>query len=185
MYVKKSKQICSKSLAKSRTRKAIGLAIATAGALVMSACGSSTAETPSVFGEADIIDNWGFSASADIVNNVPDRCPSGISAAATPPCHLVAVGIFSFRAEGKCSLNVRMGVDGLTLPPHESGAAVSTDAEGGACDYIVREDGTGSIKENFPGNPLVTLDFVITNHKEEVRFIRRDVVMATGVMTRQ
>ena len=83
-----------------------------------------------------------------------------------------------------------MGVDGLTLPPHSpddlaAGVAVSTDPEGGLCEYIVREDGTGSIKENFPGAMPVILDFVITNHKEEIRFIRRDVVLASGVLTRQ
>jgi hypothetical protein len=94
------------------------------------------------------------------------------------------VGIFSFHRNGKCSLNVRMGVDGLTLPPHGQGAA-STDAPGGFCEFGVRPDGTGSIYENFPGNPIVTLDFVITDKKREIRFIRRDVVMASGVMKRQ
>ena len=136
------------------------------------------------FKNRDIRGNWGFSATADIVGAVPGRCPGLGANAISPPCKLVAVGIFSFRKNGKCSLNVRMGVDGLTLPPHGQGV-VSTDAPGGVCDFEVRPDGTGSIHEHFPDNPLVTLDFVITDHKREIRFIRRDVVMASGVMKRQ
>lgn len=128
--------------------------------------------------------NWGFSATANIVAPVPGRCPGLGANAVSPPCSLVAVGIFSFNKKGKCSLNVRMGVDGLTLPPHGQGV-VSTDAPGGVCDFEVRPDGTGSIHEHFPDQPLVTLDFVITDHKREIRFIRRDVVMASGVMKRQ
>jgi len=136
------------------------------------------------FKARDIQGNWGFSATATIVAPVPGRCPGLGANAMSPPCNLVAVGIFSFRKDAQCSLNVRMGVDGLTLPPHGQGV-VSTDAPGGLCEYEVRADGTGFIKENFPDNPPVILDFVITDHKKEIRFIRRDVVMASGVMKRQ
>jgi len=132
----------------------------------------------------DIRGNWGFSATATIAAPVPGRCPGLGANAISPPCNLVAVGIFSFRKGGQCSLNVRMGVDGLTLPPHGEGVN-STDAPGGLCEYEVRADGTGFIRENFPNQPPVILDFVITDHKKEIRFIRRDVVMASGVMKRQ
>lgn len=151
-------------------------------AAIVSVLTMGAANADDVFKNKDIAGNWGFSATADVLAMVPGRCP-GISNDA-PPCKLVAVGIFSFRKGGECSLNVRMGVDGLTLPPHGQGV-VSTDAPGGLCNFEVRPDGTGSIHENFPGNPTVTLDFVITDHKKEIRFIRRDVVMASGVMKRQ
>ena len=119
------------------------------GSLQLSGCNSSQAASPRVFTENEILGSWGFSATANIVNNVPNRCPSGISGISNLPCNLVAVGIFSFRSGGKCSLNVRMGVYGLTLPPHDTGAAASTDPQGGVCDHEVRDDGTGRIKEIF------------------------------------
>lgn len=155
-----------------------------ASAFSLSSLTASASGPSNKFKNKDIRGNWGFSATATIVGPVPDRCPGLGANAISPPCNLVAVGIFSFDKDGTCSLNVRMGVDGLTLPPHGQGVA-STDAPGGACDFEVRPDGTGSIFEHFPDQPLVTLDFVITDRKKEIRFIRRDVVMASGVMKRQ
>lgn len=136
------------------------------------------------FSERDIRGNWGFSADGNLVAPMPGRCPGLGANAASPPCSFVGVGIFSFRRDGECSIKVRMGVDGLTLPPHGQGPA-STDAPGGACVYEVNEDGTGVIHENLPNEGPVTLDFVITDREKEIRFIRRDILMVHGSMKRQ
>lgn len=136
------------------------------------------------FSDRTIRGNWGFTATGNFVAPVPGRCPGLGANAIAPPCDFLAVGIFSFDGEGQCSINVRMGIDGLTMPPHGQGAA-STDAPGGACVYEVNEDGTGVILQNMPNEPTVTLDFVITDRKKEIRFVRRDVLMVEGVMKRQ
>ena len=210
---KKTPHFFSRNTFRNTIKVAFGMGVIAFSSITLSGCNSSDAiaAEPTTFNENSIFGNWGFSAAADIVGNVGGRCPGSThpqlptgSTNTAPPCKLVAVGIFSFQANGACTLAARLGVDGLTLPPHPAppatatladltaGQAVSTTGTGsnggldGSCAYVVRPDGTGSILENFPNAPgKVILDFVITDQGNEIRFIRRDIVMARGVMKRQ
>lgn len=108
--------------------------------------------------------NWGFSASGTIV---PPALP-----AATPAA---AVGIITFDGEGGCSISDTINIGGT------SASRTST-----TCTYSVNPDGSGSLSALFPGDPGPTpLSFVIVDNAKEIRFIRTDLGVASGVASRQ
>ena len=103
---------------------------------------------------------WGFSAAGTIV---PPAFPE--------PTAAVAVGTMTFDGNGFCSISDTINIGGTVA------SRTST-----TCDYTVNGDGTGSISLSFPGDPAPTpLDFVIVNDEEELRFIRSDLGVASGV----
>ena len=107
---------------------------------------------------------WGFSAAGTIV---PPAVP-----AATPA---VAVGTMTFDGHGGCSIADTINIGGI------SASRTST-----TCTYTVHADGTGSLSVVFPGDPGPTpLAFVIVNDADEMRFIRTDLGVASGVAKRQ
>ena len=109
--------------------------------------------------------DWGFSASGTIL---PPALP-----AATPA---VAVGTISFDGLGECSFKDTINIGGTLVASRSSMA----------CTYEVDTDGTGTILVTFPGDPGPTpLSFVIVSGRKEIRFIRTDLGVASGVAKRQ
>jgi len=103
---------------------------------------------------------FGFSAAGTIV---PPAVP-----VATPA---VAAGTMTFDRQGGCVISDTINIGGA------SAFRTST-----TCTYAVNQDGTGSMLALFPGDPGPTpLSFVIVNHESEIRFIRTDLGVATGV----
>ncbi len=87
-----------------------------------------------------------------------------------------AVGIMTFDGTDGCKFFDTLNIGGVS-----SGFRTST-----ACTYSVNPDGTGSLSVMFPGDPGPTpLSFVIVDHKKEIRFIRNDFVVGSGVAKRQ
>ena len=116
------------------------------------------------FKNKSISGTWGFSAAGTIV---PPAVP-----AATPA---VAVGVMTFDGKGGCSISDTINIGGT------SASRTST-----TCTYTVNPDGTGSLSAQFPGDPGPTpLSFVIVNDENEIRFIRTDLGVASGVAKRQ
>lgn len=112
------------------------------------------------FGTEIILGNWGFSAQGTLV---PPAAPESVPA--------VAMGIMTFNRDGSCSISDTINING---------AAASRSSL--ACTFAVNPDGTGSLEAVFPGDPGPTpLSFVIAGHKSEIRFIRTDLGVATGV----
>ncbi len=111
---------------------------------------------------------WGFSASGTVL---PPALP-----AATP---VAAVGIMTFDGDGGCSITDQINIGGAAVPP--VGFRTST-----TCSYAVNSDGTGTISVLFSGDPgPIPLTFVIVDDAEEIRFIRTDLGVASGVAKRQ
>jgi hypothetical protein len=116
------------------------------------------------FTNKSIQGEWGFSASGTIV---PPALP-----AATPAA---AVGIMTFDGMGGCSISDTINIGGT------SASRTST-----TCTYSVNADGSGSLSALFPGDPGPTpLSFVIVGSAKEIRFIRTDLGVASGVARRQ
>ncbi len=116
------------------------------------------------FSSKSIEGEWGFSASGTIV---PPALP-----VATPAA---AVGVITFDGGGGCFFSDTINIGGT------SGSRTST-----TCAYSVDPDGTGTISVLFPGDPGPTpLSFVIVNDMQEIRFIRTDLGVASGVAKRQ
>lgn len=116
------------------------------------------------FTNRSIQGDWGFSASGTIL---PPALP-----AATPAA---AVGIMTFDGMGGCSISDTINIGGT------SASRTST-----TCTYNVNPDGSGSLSALFPGDPGPTpLSFVIVDKAKEIRFIRTDLGVASGVARRQ
>ena len=120
----------------------------------------SGAHADDEFSAESIEGGWGFSAAGTIV-----------PPAFLEPTPAVAVGTMTFDGDGFCSISDTINIGGTVA------SRTST-----TCDYTVNGDGTGSISVSFPGDPGPTpLDFVIVNDGEELRFIRSDLGVASGV----
>lgn len=103
---------------------------------------------------------WGFSAHGTIV---PPAAPSPVPA--------VAMGIMTFNRDGSCSISDTINIGGF-----------SASRTSVACTFSVNPDGTGMLEASFVGDPGPTpLAFVIADHKSEIRFIRTDLGVASGV----
>ena len=112
------------------------------------------------FGQESIRGQWGFSAHGTIV---PPAAPAPIPA--------VAVGIMTFGRNGVCSISDTININGF-----------SASRTSFACVFTVNPDGTGTLEASFAGDPGPTpLAFVIADHKKEIRFIRTDLGVASGV----
>ena len=123
-----------------------------------------SAEAESQFTVSSLSGVFGFSAAGTIV---PPAFP-----VATPA---VAAGTMTFDRQGGCVISDTINIGGM------SSFRTST-----ACAYAVNQDGTGSISVLFPGDPSPTpLSFVIVNRENEIRFIRTDLGVASGVARKQ
>lgn len=132
--------------------------------LVVLATASGHAAAESGYTDQSIQGVWGFSASGTIV---PPALP-----AATPA---VAMGTMAFDGAGGCSFADTVNIGGTSVSRASS-----------ACTYAVGAGGTGLIEVTFPGDPGPTpLSFVIVDSKKEIRFIRTDLGIASGVARRQ
>ncbi len=105
-----------------------------------------------------ILGRWGFSASGTIV---PPAVPS--------PLPLVAVGVLTFHAGGSCSIVDTTNVNG------SSSSNTTT-----SCTFTINADGTGTVSAVFPSGPA-PLSFVIVDDGDEIRFIRTDLGVVSGV----
>ncbi len=93
--------------------------------------------------------------------------------AATPA---VAVGILDFDGAGGCSITDTTNLGGTKIGPQTSAT----------CTYSVNPDGTGTFSVAVPGDPgPAPVSFVIVNKMKEIRTIRTDLGVATGVAKRQ
>ncbi len=118
-----------------------------------------------VFTNESIEGRWGFSAQGTIL---PPALPD-----ATPA---VAVGILDFDGSGGCSITDTTNLGGTKVGPQTSET----------CTYSVNPDGTGTFSVAFPGDPgPAPVSFVIVNKAKEIRTIRTDLGVATGVAKRQ
>jgi len=123
-----------------------------------------SAEAEPQFTAGNLSGVFGFSAAGTIV---PPAVP-----VATPA---VAAGTMTFDRQGGCVISDTINIGGM------SAFRTST-----ACAYAVNQDGTGSISVLFPGDPGPTpLSFVIVNRENEIRFIRTDLGVASGVAKKQ
>lgn len=112
------------------------------------------------FGQESVRGQWGFSAHGTIV---PPAAPTPMPAA--------AVGIMTFGRDGSCSISDTININGF-----------SSSRTSFACTFTVNPDGTGAVEASFAGDPGPTpLTFVIADHKKEIRFIRTDLGVASGV----
>jgi hypothetical protein len=117
------------------------------------------------FTEKSIKGTWGFSAQGTVL---PPARP-----AATPG---VAVGVLKFDGAGGCSVTDTTNVGGTKTGPRTSVTGT----------YIVNPDGTGSFSYTVPGHPEpASISFVLVNNAKEMRTIRTDQGVATGVAKRQ
>jgi hypothetical protein len=105
---------------------------------------------------------WGFSSSATVLPPA--------AASATPA---VVVGLMTFNGNGGCSIIETFNAGGF------SSSQAST-----SCSYTVNPDGTGTLLAQSPSGPT-PLSFVIVDGNQELRFIRTDVAVASGVARRQ
>jgi hypothetical protein len=132
---------------------ALALAAALGAALSLAQEGASPLKGESLRG------TWGFSASGTIV---PPAVPG-----ATPA---VAVGVMTFQPTGNCAIEDTINIGGTSLSRASN-----------SCTYTL-ENGRGAINATFPGDPvLVPLSFVLVDHDREMRFIRTDLGVASGV----
>ena len=123
-----------------------------------------SAEAEPQFTASSLSGVFGFSAAGTIM---PPALP-----VATPA---VAAGTMTFDRQGGCVISDTINIGGM------SAFRTST-----ACAYSVNQDGTGSISVLFPGDPGPTpLSFVIVNRENEIRFIRTDLGVASGLASRQ
>jgi len=124
----------------------------------------SSAEAEPQFTVRSLSGAFGFSAAGTVV---PPALP-----VATPAA---AVGTMTFDRNGACVISDTINIGGM------SASRTST-----TCAYTVNQDGTGSISTLFPGDPgPIPLSFVIVNQENEIRFIRTDLGVATGVAKKQ
>lgn len=128
---------------------------------------STSAAGPHRFDNGTIKGVWGFSANGTIQ---PPALPS-----ATPA---VAVGLVKFDGDGRCSFTDQVNIGGTAIP--STGFRTSS-----SCDYSVNTDGTGTITVSFPSEGPTPLTFVIVDKAEELRFIRTDAGVASGVAKKQ
>jgi hypothetical protein len=105
---------------------------------------------------------WGFSSSATVL---PPAVPS------TTPA--VVVGLMTFNGSGGCSIAETFNAGGFS----SSQASMS-------CAYTVNPDGTGTLLAQSPSGPT-PLSFVIVGGSQELRFIRTDLAVASGVAKKQ
>ncbi len=76
----------------------------------------------------------------------------------------------TFQPTGNCDIEDTINVGGTSLSRASS-----------SCTYTLA-NGRGSINVTFPGDPgPVPLSFVLVDHDREMRFIRTDLGVATGV----
>jgi hypothetical protein len=131
-------------------------------ALLLNSAMPSSASAERGFDTGSLRGAWGFTASGAIV-------------AFSPPLPAVAVGLFEFDGAGTCSISDTINLGGSSF------SRTST-----FCSYSVQAGGTGTLVAEFPGDPgPVPLSFVIIDPRRELRFIRTDVGVASGVAHRQ
>ena len=160
-----------------RTMRRLGLLIGLAALLLVAALVVRTMATSPVvaddedddaFTNESIEGRWGFSAQGTIL--LPE--PPG-------PIPAVAVGILDFDGAGGCVITDTANLGGTKIGPQTSVT----------CTYSVNPDGTGTFSVAFPGDPPgaepAPISFVIVNEKKEIRTIRTDLGVATGVAKRQ
>ncbi len=141
----------------------VGVLIGLVALVLMAACAGD--DDDRVFTDKSIEGRWAFSAQGTIL---PPALP-----AATPA---VAVGILDFDGSGGCSITDTTNLGGTKIGPQTSET----------CTYSVNPDGTGTFNVAFPGDPgPAPVSFVIVNKKTEIRTIRTDLGVATGVAKRQ
>jgi hypothetical protein len=132
--------------------------------LIFGLAGNQSDAQAAGFTDKRIQGDWGFSAAGTIL---PPALP-----AATPAA---AVGIMAFDGMGGCSITDTINIGGT------SASRTST-----TCTYSVNPDGSGSLSALFPGDPGPTpLSFVMVDNAKEIRFIRTDLGVASGVARRQ
>lgn len=114
---------------------------------------------PAPLTDRSIAGAWAFSADGTIVPDTP----------------AVAAGTMTFDGYGGCVISDVINIGGMME------ARTST-----ACTYVVNSDGTGSMDADFAGifAGAVPLFFVIVDNVNEIRFIRTDVGVASGVVKR-
>lgn len=133
-------------------------------ALILGTTGEQGSAQAAGFTNKSIQGDWGFSAAGTIV---PPALPVAAPAA--------AVGIMTFDGMGGCSISDTINIGGTSASRTSS-----------TCTYSVNADGSGSLSALFPGDPGPTpLSFVIVDNRTEIRFIRTDLGVASGVARRQ
>ena len=145
----------------------VGVLIGLVALVLMAACAGD--DDDRVFTDKSIEGRWAFSAQGTIL---PPALP-----AATPA---VAVGILDFDGSGGCSITDTTNLGGTKIGPQTSET----------CTYSVNPDGTGTFSVAFPGpdgapGPPAPISFVIVDKNREIRTIRTDFGVASGVAKRQ
>jgi hypothetical protein len=124
--------------------------------------GLNVAQAQSDFGNDDLDDSWGLSASGTIT---AEGLPFPLG---TP---LFAVGRVTFDGAGGCTAIDQVNIGGTILP---APASFRTTAGDGSCTYTVNADGTGFMSVTFgPSQPLpgtIDITFVLVDD-DVLRFI--------------
>lgn len=124
--------------------------------------GLNVAHAQSDFGNDDLDDSWGLSASGTITAEGLQFPPG------TP---LIAVGRVAFDGGGGCTVIDQLNIGGIILPDPTSFRTTTGD---GSCTYTVNSDGTGFMSMTFgPSQPLpgtIDITFVLVDD-DALRFI--------------
>jgi hypothetical protein len=124
--------------------------------------GLNVAHAQSDFGNDDLDDSWGLSASGTITTEGLQFPPG------TP---LVAVGRVDFDGGGGCTAIDQLNIGGIILPAPTNFRTTTGD---GSCTYTVNSDGTGFMSMTFgPSQPLpgtIDITFVLVDD-DVLRFI--------------
>lgn len=106
--------------------------------------------------------SWGFTSSGTAL---PPYAPSALPVA--------VVGVLTFDGNGTCTVSETINAGGQSFSQSSS-----------SCTYTVQPDGSGTLLAQTPGGPS-PIAFVITDTRTELRLIRTDQAVASGVAHKQ
>lgn len=146
-----------------RARAALLAALALGALLALLALGAPAGtRATETYSLKSLRGSWGFTSSGTAL---PPYAPSALPVA--------VVGLLTFDGSGGCTVSETINAGG------QSFSQTST-----ACTYTVQPDGTGTLLAQTPGGPS-PIAFVITDNRSELRLIRTDQAVASGVARRQ
>jgi len=106
--------------------------------------------------------SWGFTSSGTAL---PPYAPSALPVA--------VVGVLTFDGGGGCTVSETINAGGQSFSQRST-----------SCAYTVQPDGSGTLQAQTPAGTS-PIAFVITDNRTELRLIRTDQAVASGVAHRQ
>lgn len=146
-----------------RIQVALLTALALLGLIVVELAGGlSSTRADETYSAKSLSGSWGFTSSGTAL---PPYAPSTLPVA--------VVGLLTFDGRGGCTVSETINAGGQSFSQTSS-----------SCTYTVQPDGTGTLLAQTPGGAS-PIAFVITDNRRELRLIRTDQAVASGVARRQ